>query len=277
MSTYIIGDIHGHLTKLNRLLDKINFNSQDQLWLTGDLINGGCESLETIRFIKSLGTQAICVLGNHDLILIACAHNNSLLNKMLSTNQENPKAINGIIQVLDAHDYIDLINWLTYRPLAHFDQNFNLLLIHAGVHPTWNVTKTLNLAKEVEATLQSADAAQFYKNIYGDQPDNWNDNLGSTDRLRCIINYLTRIRFCTIDGKLNFDSKGDKSDPPSGYVPWYAIEQRKTNNVTVVFGHWSALAGKADYANVISLDTGCRWGGPLTAYKIESQEFFHVK
>jgi bis(5'-nucleosyl)-tetraphosphatase (symmetrical) len=277
MSTYIVGDIHGNLQKLEKLLDKINFNSQDQLWLTGDLINGGLKSLETIRLIKSLANQAICVLGNHDLTLMACAHNNSLLTKILNENQKNPKAINGIVQVLNAPDFMELINWLEYRPLAHFDKNFNLLLIHAGVHPDWDVTKTLMLAHEVELTLQSSTAIQLYNNIYGDQPENWDDNLISIDRLRCIINYLTRIRFCTIDGKLNLHIKGTISDQPNGYLPWYTIEQRKTKDVTIVFGHWAALSGNVDYPNIIALDTGCRWNGPLTAYKIESKEFFNIK
>jgi len=276
MSTYIIGDIHGHLNKLEQLLLKINFNSQDQLWFTGDLINGGLKSLETIRLIKSLEQQVICILGNHDLILLACAYNKTLLSHMLSKNQNNPNAINGIIQILNAPDVMDLINWLEYRPLVHFNNNFNLLLVHAGVHPLWDITKTLILANEVESILKSPMATKLYNNIYGDQPDNWDDNLISWDRIRCIINYLTRTRFCTTDGKLNLHSKETALDSPNGYAPWYTIKHRKTQNVTVAFGHWSALAGYADHPNVISLDTGCRWGGPLTAYHIENKEFFCV-
>ncbi len=276
MNTYIIGDIHGHLSELEKLLVKINFNSQDKLWLTGDLINGGLQSLETIRFIKSLNKQAVCVLGNHDLILIACAHNNLLLNNMTNHYQNNPQAINGVLQVLNATDAIELINWLEHRPMAHFDQNFDLLLVHAGVHPNWDVNKTLMLAREIELILQSSNNIELYNNIYGDFPDNWDDNLVSWDRLRCIINYLTRIRFCTKDGKLNLHNKGNKSTQPDGYVPWYTISTRKTKDITIAFGHWSALLGNADHPNILSLDTGCRWGGRLTAYNIENKEFFNV-
>jgi bis(5'-nucleosyl)-tetraphosphatase (symmetrical) len=277
MSTYIIGDVHGHLKELERLLLKINFNSQDILWLTGDLINGGSQSLETIRFIKSMGKQAVCVLGNHDLILMACAYNKLLLNKIIAHNQHNLQAINGVLQVLSAPDVIELINWLEYRSLAHFDKKFNLLLVHAGVHPSWDINKTLILAKEVELILQSSNKLELYNNIYGDQPDNWNDSLFSWDRIRCIINYLTRVRFCTKEGKLDLQTKGNKSDLPSDYVPWYAVEKRQTKDTTLAFGHWSALLGNANYPNVISLDTGCRWGGKLTAYKVESAQLFDVK
>ena len=271
MSTYIIGDIHGYLSVLELLLKKINFQTQDQLWFTGDLINGGEQSVETIRFIKSLDKQAICVLGNHDLSLLACANNNKLLNN-ITQNKFN----NGIMPVLNSPNYQDLITWLAHRPLAHFSNNFNILLVHAGVHPYWDVIKTLMLAREVELILQS-NQIEIYNNLYNEQPLNWNDNLTSWDRIRCIINYLTRMRFCTIDGQLEFQTKGEAINPPDGYLPWYAIPERKTENTTIVFGHWAALSGKAEHPNVIALDTGCRWGKPLTAYCIETKKFFYVE
>ena len=279
MSTYIVGDIHGHLTTLEHLLIKIKFSQQDRLWLTGDLINGGLNSVETIRFVKSLGQQAISVLGNHDLTLLACAHNNQLLINIFN-NIDNKNKLNGILPVLTAIDHLDLINWLECQPLVHFSDNFNLLLVHAGVHPAWDISKTLSLAKEVELNLKS-NPTELHNHLYGNKPDNWpdnwSDNLESWDRLRCIINYLTRMRFCTITGKLDFHNKGTLLNANFGYMPWYAVPNRKTKNITIAFGHWAALAGKVNHPNIIALDTGCRWGHKLTAYCIENQEFFYVE
>ena len=275
MSTYIIGDIHGYLNILERLLRTIKFKSSDHLWLTGDLINGGPLSLETIRFVKSLGKQAICILGNHDLTLLACAYNNKLLTNIFN-NETNKDKLNGINPVLEATDRQDLINWLQHRPLANFSKHFNLLLVHAGVHPTWDISKTLILANELELILKS-NSTDLYNHLYGDQPDNWDDNLVSWDRIRCIINYLTRMRFCTTIGKLDFHSKGEALTSPADYLPWYTVPDRKTQNITIAFGHWAALAGNVNHPNIIALDTGCRWGKRLTAYCIENQKFFYVE
>lgn len=276
MSIYIIGDIHGHLTELEQLLLKINFCSQDKLWFTGDLINGGPQSLETIKFVKSLEKQVVCVLGNHEIILMAAAYNHRLLNKITDQSNKSNKSINGILEVLNDKNSVELINWLEQNPLAYFEQNINLLLVHAGVHPDWTLTKTLDLAQEVSLMLQGSDKFELYNNIYGDHPNNWNDHLVSWDRIRCIINYFTRMRFCTLNGQLDFQSKGEAHNPPKGYMPWYKIEHRKTKDTTIVFGHWSALLGKTYHSNVISVDTGCRWGGKLTAYKVDTKEFFDV-
>lgn len=274
MSTYIIGDIHGYLNTLEKLLLKIELKPEDHLWFAGDLINGGPNSTETIRYIKSLRNQVICILGNHDLTLLACAHNKQLLASILN-NKDNKKKLNGIVPTLEAKDCQELIYWLQHRPLAHFDNNYNLLLVHAGVHPTWDTAKTILLANEVASILKS-DPRELYNNLYGDQPNNWNDNLISWNRIRCIINYLTRIRFCTANGQLNLKSKGDALNPPPNHLPWYMVSNRKTATTTVVFGHWSALAGKTTHPNVIALDTGCRWGKQLTAYRIEDQKLFSV-
>jgi bis(5'-nucleosyl)-tetraphosphatase (symmetrical) len=277
MNTYIIGDIHGHLEELEDLLIKINLSSNDQLWFTGDLINGGDYSRETIKLIQSLGKQAICILGNHDLILMACAYNNKILDVMLNKNKDNLTNINGIIQVLKSRDKLDLINWLEHRPLAHFNQNFNMLMVHAGIHPSWDATKTLHLAAEVETILQSDRATKLYAQIYGDKPNNWSDNLSGWGRLRCIINYLTRARFCYSDGSLNLTYKGDLATAPDNLLPWYDLQNRNFQQTTIVFGHWSALLGNANHPHVISMDTGCRWGGQLTAYNIEKQLYYNTQ
>lgn len=276
MSTYIIGDIHGYLNTLERLLIKINFNKEtDSLWFTGDLINGGPQSLETIRFVKSL-SNAICILGNHDITLIACYYNKNLLTNIFNQNNSNKEKLNGIIPVLEAPDCKELITWLQQQSLAWFSQEFNLLLVHAGVHPDWDLKKTLILAKELETSLKSTNI-ELYNYLYGNKPDNWDDNLTSWSRMNCIVNYLTRIRFCKANGQLEFFSKGEALEAPAGYMPWYNVPNRKTKDITVVFGHWSALAGKANHPNVIALDTGCRWGKQLTAYCLETQKFFSVE
>lgn len=275
MSTYIIGDIHGYLNILEKLLHYIKFKpSDDHLWFTGDLINGGPYSTDTIRFIKELPNSNICVLGNHDVTLLSCAHNPQLLSTIFK-NAINKNKLNGIEQVLSASDSNQLITWLQHRPLAHFDNNHNILLVHAGVHPTWNVNKTLQLAKEVELIF-TTNNQELYKNLYGDEPNNWHETLTSWERVRCIINYLTRIRFCSINGQLDLHNKGNLSSVSSGSIPWYNIPTRQTNNVTVVFGHWAALSGQTNNPRVIALDTGCRWGYKLTAYCIEDQKLFYV-
>ena len=191
-------------------------------------------------------------------------------------NHNNVTKLNGIVQTLNAIDCTELLEWLKNLPLAYFNKNFNLLLVHAGIHPAWDTTKTLTLAKEIESIFKS-NLTGFSENMYGDQPDTWNDNLASWDRTRCIVNYLTRMRFCTITGKLELHTKGEVLNAPVGYMPWYMVPKRKTQNTTVVFGHWSALAGNVNHPNIIALDTGCRWGKRLTAYCIEDQKFFYVE
>jgi len=277
MSTYIIGDIHGYLNILEKLLNYIKFKpATDHLWFTGDLINGGKYSADTIRFIRELpnSNNNICVLGNHDITLLSCAYNPELLS-IIFKNPLNKNKLNGIEQVLSAADASQLITWLQHRPLAHFANNCNILLVHAGVHPTWSLQKTLQLAKEVEIVLQNNNQ-ELYKNLYGDEPNNWNDSLTSRDRIRCIINYLTRIRFCTNNGQLDLHHKGNLSSTPAGYMPWYNVPKRQTSKITIVFGHWAALSGQADHPRVVALDTGCRWGYQLTAYRIEDQKLFCV-
>lgn len=275
MSTYIIGDIHGYLSILEKLLLHINFKpASDNLWFTGDLINGGPQSVDTIRFIKNLPNTTICILGNHDLTLLSCAHNPVLLSKIFK-DQTNINKLNGITQVLSAPDYQELISWLSNRPLAHFANDFNILLVHAGVHPTWDTKKTINLAQEVEIILRSKNP-ELYSNLYGDYPNNWSDSLTSWDRIRCIINYLTRMRFCTQQGQLDLNTKGGILNTPAGYMPWYSVPKRQTENITVAFGHWAALSGQVEQTNVIALDTGCRWGHKLTAYCIEDKKLFYI-
>lgn len=263
MATYAIGDIQGCFDELQNLLEEIAFSSEDTLWFCGDLVNRGPKSLETLRFIKSLGQRAITVLGNHDLHLLALHY-----NQAPAKNNETLQAI------LDAPDRQELMNWLEKQPLLYTDPNLPFTLVHAGIPPAWSLKKAHKRAREVEAVLQSDKAVQFYAKMYGNKPEGWRKNIKGWDRLRVITNYFTRMRFCTPEGDLEFASKGGLETQPVGYLPWYQYKERRTANNAIIFGHWAALLGQINTPNTYAIDTGCVWGERLTALRLDDLALF---
>lgn len=267
MTTYAIGDIQGCFAEFEKLLDVISFHfEQDTLWFTGDLVNRGPKSLETLRFIKALGDKHKVVLGNHDLHLIAVAYG---FGKLRADDTFN--------EILAASDCNELIDWLRHRPLLHHDKELGFVMTHAGLAPAWDVKKAKALALEVEAALQSPHPEIFLQNMYGNKPDQWNDNLAGMERLRCITNFFTRLRFCYADGRIDLSYKGEIAGKPNDLIPWFDVKDRLNVNEKIVFGHWAALGGKADVPNIYPLDTGCVWGNCLTAMRLEDEKRFQVK
>jgi bis(5'-nucleosyl)-tetraphosphatase (symmetrical) len=269
MATYAIGDIHGCFDELQLLLEKIAFNAtKDILWFTGDLVNGGNKSIETIQFIKSLGTNAICVLGNHDLTLLGVA-----MGKIDSNKFKNK----GLEKILNSPNINELLTWLRQLPLLHYDANINTVLVHAGLAPQWELSKAIALAKEVETIIKSPQAPEFFSNMFGNEPAIWDDSLIGWQRLRCITNYLTRLRFCSKDGLMDLLEKGPSNKAPANMMPWYEVPNRQSRNIKIIFGHWAALIGKTSNSNVIALDTGCVWGNYLSALRLEDNCKFEIK
>ncbi len=270
MSTYAIGDIQGCYSELQKLLNEINFdNKNDQLWFVGDLINRGPKSLQTIRFVKSLGANAKVVLGNHDLHLLAASKNIRPLSKK-----------DTIKEILTADDIDELINWIKSRPLLITDNRLGFTMVHAGLAPQWTLENAKNLAQECEIILKSEKIKDFLSVMYGDKPNIWSKSLEGYDKQRFIINCLTRIRFCNNDGKLNLDIKVAPGMQKKSLVPWYALPNRKTQNEKIIFGHWSTiyLGNEKNFKkyNVYPIDTGCLWGGKLTAIRLEDEKIFSV-
>ena len=257
MSRYAIGDIQGCCDELRALLTRIGFSAdRDRLWLVGDLVNRGPQSLEALRFVRALGDNVVVVLGNHDLHLLAVA-----------CGCRTARRSDTLDEILQAPDCDTLLEWLTTRPLAHFETGD--LLVHAGVVPQWTVETTLSLAREVELALR-ADPRHLFKHMYGDEPDLWSPDLAGPDRLRFAINVLTRMRVCTQEGRINLRLKGKPPPVGSPWLPWFDVESRHTHGSRVVFGHWSAL-GLVMRADVIGLDSGCVWGGALTAIDLDDE------
>ena len=255
MSRHAIGDIQGCCDELRALLSRVGFSAdRDRLWFVGDLVNRGPRSLEVLRYVRALGDNAIVVLGNHDLHLLAIA-----------CGCRPARRSDTLEEILRAPDRDTLLEWLATRPLAHFEAGD--LLVHAGLVPQWTVETTLGLAREVERALRN-DPRDLFEHMYGDEPDHWSADLTGTDRLRFAINVLTRIRVCTIDGCINLRIKGKPAAADSRWRPWFDIESRRTRDARVIFGHWSAL-GLVIRRDVIGLDSGCVWGGALTAIDLD--------
>ncbi|MBT8137226.1 MAG: symmetrical bis(5'-nucleosyl)-tetraphosphatase [Gammaproteobacteria bacterium] len=256
MTDYAIGDIQGCHTPLVQLLEKLAFDPEhDRLWFTGDLVNRGPDSLATLRLVKELGERALCVLGNHDLHLLA-----------VHAGHAKQKKRDTLGAVLAAPDCDELTDWLRSRPLAIYQSGF--LMVHAGVLPQWDITQTLHCAAEVESTLRSDRCDDFLRDMYGDEPAAWSDTLTGTARLRCIVNALTRLRYCDADGRMQLDAKGSPGTEPAGYLPWFRVPGRNTSGAPVIFGHWSTL-GDIEDAGVYGLDSGCVWGGRLSAMPLD--------
>ena len=256
MSIYAIGDIQGCFDDLLRLLDAIEFDAvEDQLWFAGDLVNRGPKSLETLRFVKSLGRSAVTVLGNHDMHLLA----ESCSEKAFSKKKT---ALN---QILEAPDRDELIHWLRHQPLFYYNNEFCLL--HAGLPPQWDFNRTQKMALVAEQALKSPDYKAFLKQIYGNKPNIWSPTLTGMSRLRFIINCFTRIRYCDVHGRLDFTHTGPIGSQPKNLVPWFDVPNRKNADMRIIFGHWSTL-GYYEGKNCYAIDTGCLWGGQLTAIKL---------
>lgn len=260
MALYLIGDVQGCNDALQRLLDKISFSpSRDTLFLLGDLVNRGPDSAGVLRRLMGLGASARCLLGNHDLHLLAASH-----------GARRPSRKDTLVNVLQAHDRDAMLQWLRHQSMAISlrHQNQDYLMVHAGVLPAWSASKTISLAGEVEALLRSHDLPDFLHQMYGDTPNRWHDALTGTARLRVIVNALTRLRFCTPDGVMDFSVSDAAHAAPVGYMPWFDVPGRRSADVTVAFGHWSTL-GLLNRPNVLALDTGCVWGGSLSALRLE--------
>ncbi|GAB1256466.1 symmetrical bis(5'-nucleosyl)-tetraphosphatase [Aurantivibrio plasticivorans] len=260
MATYAIGDIQGCYDSFMALLDKLAFDpSQDELWLCGDLVNRGPGSLETLRFIVKHQQSIRAVLGNHDLHMLAVAYGSSL-----------PKNKDSLDAVLDAPDSEELLDWVQHLPLVYRCKNRGYLMVHAGIPPIWSTKDAMKHAAEVEAVLQGPKFPKFLNAMYGNIPDKWNDSLEGMARLRTITNYFTRMRVCQADGRLDLVYKGPAANAPQGYLPWFEHTPVKPRKETILFGHWASLEGKVFDQYCIALDTGCVWGGELSAYCLET-------
>ena len=258
MATYAIGDVQGCFDELQRLLADIGFReARDRLWLVGDLVNRGPKSLEVLRFVRALGDQAITVLGNHDLHLLTQFE-----------GFERPRRDDTFQDVLGAPDAAELVDWLRRRPMMHAEGAY--AMVHAGLLPQWSIEQSRSLAREVERALAAPDYRDFLANMYGSKPEEWRDGLAGWDRLRVIVNAMTRMRFCTAQGRMELSAKGKQ--PPPGYSPWFDF---RNDAQAVVCGHWSALGLKLG-EKLAALDSGCVWGGRLTALRLEDRALYQV-
>lgn len=258
MAVYAIGDIQGCFHELQQLLAHLRFDpSQDRLWFAGDLVNRGPHSLETLRFVRNLGPAALTVLGNHDLHLLAVANQASKL-----------KAKDTLHPILDASDRDELLDWLRRQPLLHHDAALGYTLVHAGLPPQWDLAQAQRCAQDIETQLRSADYADFFTHMYGDEPTLWSDTLTGWDRLRFITNCLTRLRYCDSEGRLALAYKGAPGSQPPHLKPWFEHAQRRSRDLKILFGHWSTLGERND-AGIYPLDSGCLWGGQLTALRLD--------
>jgi len=264
MATYAIGDIQGCFDSFRRLLDACRYDpASDTLWLVGDLVNRGPQSLETLRFVRDLGTAAVTVLGNHDLYLL-----------MMAFGAARKRGADDTIQpVLDAPDRDELLDWLRRQPLCHTEGEF--CLVHAGLLPQWTAAQARALAGEVEAALRGPQHGEFIRNMWGSEPAAWSDELAGWARLRVIVNAMTRMRFCSPDGIMEFATKGEVANAPEGYLPWFEVPGRRSADAVMVTGHWSAL-GLRLLPNLLALDSGCLWGNHLTAVRLQDRQVFQV-
>ena len=259
MATYAIGDVQGCFEELRQLLARCAFKERvDRLWFVGDLVNRGPKSLDTLRFVKQLGNRAIVVLGNHDLHLVS-----------VHEGFAKPREADTFDDVLGAPDRGELVSWLRTRPMMHVEGGY--ALVHAGLLPQWSVAKGVLLGKEVQSALSGLHYREFLKNMYGSKPDHWNEGLAGWDRLRVIVNAMTRLRFCTAEGRMEFKAKG--TEAPAGYKPWFSF--RPKDKEAIVCGHWSALGLKVS-GKLAALDSGCVWGGKLSALRLEDRTLFEV-
>ena len=259
MAVYAIGDLQGCYDEFRALLDRLAFEPQrDRLWLTGDLVNRGPGSLAALRYVRALGHSVTVVLGNHDLHLLAAAYD----------PKRAPRRGDTLAEVLAAPDRDELLAWLAGLPLVHSDAALGWSMVHAGLPPQWDIATAASCAELVTRALAAAPG-EFFPAMYGDQPDRWSEGLPAADRLRFTVNVLTRLRFCTGDGRLLLQLKGRPDAAPPGALPWFQVPGRRSAGTRILFGHWSAL-GYYSADGVVSLDTGCVWGGSLTALRLDA-------
>jgi bis(5'-nucleosyl)-tetraphosphatase (symmetrical) len=258
MATYAIGDVQGCFDELQRLLENVSFKKQDRLWFVGDLVNRGPKSLEVLRFVRDLGARAVTVLGNHDLHLVA-QHEGA----------ERARKDDTFRDVLEAPDARELVAWLRTRPMMHVEGGY--AMVHAGLLPQWSIDKADSLGAEVARALSGAGYRDFLRNMYGGKPDRWDDALAGWDRLRLIVNAMTRMRFCNRQGRMDLEGKG--TEPRKGFLRWF--DAREPDEKTIVFGHWSQL-GLYLEKDLVGLDSGCVWGGALTALRLDDRALFKV-
>ncbi len=262
MPRYAIGDVQGCYDELRELLRALRYSAdRDELWFVGDLVNRGPQSLEVLRFVRALGAGAITVLGNHDLHLLAVARGHG---------ERKLKRGDTLEGVLAARDRDPLLDWLLTRPLAHHDTARGDLLVHAGLVPPWHAADAARLAREVEQAL-AADAPAVFAGMYGNEPDTWSEALAGAARTRFVINALTRLRYCTAEGRMDLTQKGPPGEAPPPLAPWFTFGDATSRGARVICGHWSAL-GYSDRNGVVAIDTGCVWGGALTALPLDDPE-----
>jgi bis(5'-nucleosyl)-tetraphosphatase (symmetrical) len=263
MPTYAIGDLQGCYDALRRLLDAVAFdNTQDRLWLVGDLVNRGAQSLAVLRFVSGLGSRAVTVLGNHDIHLL-----------MVAAGMTPGKKIDTFADVLEAPDREELLDWLRRQPLLHVEAGY--AMVHAGILPDWTLEQAAAVARDTERLLAGPGYLDFFAQLYGNAPDRWQDALAGFVRARFAVNVFTRMRLIGANGELDFAHKAGLDRAPRGFVPWFDSPRRKPAEPTIVFGHWSAL-GLIDRNGVIGLDSGCVWGRQLTALRLEDRKLFSI-
>jgi bis(5'-nucleosyl)-tetraphosphatase (symmetrical) len=261
LAVYAIGDIQGCYEEMRRALDAVRFDpATDRLWCVGDLVNRGPKSLEVLRFVRNLGEVAVCVLGNHDLHLLALTQGAVPLSGRFDS----------LAKTLRAADLDELVDWLRHRPLAHYSEEFDTLLVHAGTHPTWDAATTMKRAAEVEAVLQGPKFGNLLNKMYGNRPSYWAGKHKGYSRLRFIINCLTRMRMLTADQHLNMRATGAPWRGGKKRIAWFDFPEHAWGDTRIVFGHWSQL-GLIVLPGLVSLDTGCVWGRQLTAVRLDTK------
>lgn len=259
MATYAIGDVQGCYDALAALLDKLRFDpAKDRLWFCGDLVNRGGQSLEVLRLVHSLDARTTVVLGNHDLCLLAVA---------IRDPAEQARTNADLKRVLQAPDAAELLDWLRQRPLFHVDHELGFAMVHAGLAPKWTLRIAAQRAHEVERELCGKDYRRLLRSMFGDRPAAWSKSLRGDERLRCIINVLTRMRYCNAAGRINLDDKGPPGTQKSGFYPWFEVPGRRARELPIICGHWSAL-GLLQGMGVYAIDTGAVWGGRLSALEL---------
>lgn len=262
MATYAIGDIQGCFDEMITLLARLDFQpGRDQLWLVGDLVNRGPRSLDVLRYVRHLGENAVVVLGNHDIHLLAVAGGHTTARRDDTFHD-----------VLNAPDCDELLDWLRHQPLLHHDDTLEIMMIHAGLPPQWDLITARACATEVENALRGAHYHRYLDAVYGNGPRQWSETLTGDERLRFITNCLTRLRYCDAQGRLALKDKGAPGTQPADHMPWFAVPGRASADLEIVFGHWSTLgvtANLGDMSDVHPIDTGCVWGGALTALRLD--------
>jgi bis(5'-nucleosyl)-tetraphosphatase (symmetrical) len=263
MATIAIGDVQGCYDQLMRLLERADYDERrDLLWFVGDLVNRGPQSAQVVRFVKSLGERQVTVLGNHDLALLVIAE-----------GVKKPHRGDTFDELLAAPDRDELVDWLRHQKMLHAGDGH--AMVHAGLLPQWSLSQAAALAREVEAALRGPDYREYLKQLYGNEPARWRDDLAGYDRLRVIVNAMSRMRLVTPDGAMEFSHKTGPAKLPAGYLPWYDAPGRASRGSRIYFGHWAAL-GLMQREDVVCLDTGCVWGRALSALRLEDRRLFQL-